>query len=120
LGEIEEGEIAVRGAAVVGETWGSVSGLGPAQMQAPVSQEHVHSFHLSSMADLIILIQDTDLGRDSSLVSAIRLDAHRGAASRWAAKERAWSFDGIGRLPAVRARARRRAVADSSILSGHH
>jgi hypothetical protein len=85
-------------------------------MQAPVSQEHVHGFHLSSCLDLV---QDTDLGRNSSLVSAIRLDAHWGSAARWAAKERAW-FDGIGRLPAVRARARRRAVADSSILSGHH
>ena len=86
-------------------------------MQAPVSQEHVHSFHASICTDFI---QTTDLEWDSSLVPAICLDAHGGAASRWAAKEGAWSSDGIGGLPAVRARARRRAVADSSILSGHH
>jgi hypothetical protein len=83
-------------------------------MQAPVSQEHVHSFHPSTCADLI-----SDLERDRSLVPAIGLDAHGIAAPRWAAEEGAW-LDGLGGLPAVRARARRRAVADSSILSGHH
>jgi hypothetical protein len=89
-------------------------------MQAPVSHEHVHSFHSSAPAAWNA--SKTRLWeRDSSLVvSAIGLDAHLGAASRWAAEQRAWPSDGVGRLPAVRARARRRAVADSSILSGHH
>lgn len=61
-----------------------------------------------------------DLRISLRFVFAIRLDAHGGAASRWTAEEGAWSSDGIGGLPAVRARARRRAVADSSIFSGHH
>lgn len=113
----------MRGAGEVGETWGSVSGL-EAQMHAAVSQRTSAESPLSppGRADPAGL-RDRGLGRgmgEISLGPPVRLDVHLVVpSSRWTAEERAWPFDGIGRLPAVGARARRRAVANSRIFSGH-